>query len=252
MILVVVFAATGCPEVSPPPAPTILSANLTPTVVAGQAITADVVASHPSATVNRMDIQVSGPGGATLPYDVVTNCHTELTFQPVTTSKRIDATTTESSLTCVVPAYATNGIWTAVIWVDAGSYKPATMTMTFEVTGGTAGPADPVITMVTPPPTSAARGSRFPIEYQIDDVALGPLSIQEPTEFLVLSSDRTTVIGIVNCGQPVTTHVSPSEVDIVRTCAVGATLPTGVYTASLSVDDLLGFQARTDLTFTVI
>jgi hypothetical protein len=150
-----------------------------------------------------------------------------------------------------MPTYATNGTWTAEIWVDATGYQTAAVATTFQVTGGTDGPSDPVITMITPPPPTATRGTSFPIEYQIDDVALGPFSLSEPTDFTVLSTDRTSVIGTFNCENPAITHVTPSEVDIARTCTVGATLPTGTYTSSLLVDDELDFRARTDFAVTI-
>jgi hypothetical protein len=54
-----------------------------------------------------MDIQVSGPGGGTLDH-TGSHCYSEAFVVPVTTT-RIDATTTESTLTCTMPTYATNG-----------------------------------------------------------------------------------------------------------------------------------------------
>jgi hypothetical protein len=253
-VFIVMIAATGCPVESDPlpipPAPIILSSSLTPTVVAGQPITADVVTSHPFSAVSEMDIQVTGPGGGTLDH-TGTHCYSELFFVPVTTSTRIDATTTESTLRCAMPAYATNGTWTATIWVYASGYETASVTTTFQVTGGTDGPSDPVITMITPPPSTATRGTSFPIEYRIDDVALGPNSLSEPVNFILLSSDRTSLIGDFDCTKPVTSQVTPSEVDIARTCTVGATVPTGIYTSYLSVDDQLGFRARNDFAVTV-
>ncbi len=221
-----------------------MSATVTPaTVVAGQPITVDVVTSHPTATVALIAVQVTGPGGSELGEDG-NQCITEPFYKPVDTSTRIDATTTESTLSCTMPTFATNGPWTVTISVDAPTYESASTTTSIDVTRGTDGPSPPLIHMVTAPPATVARGSTFPIEYQIDDVALGPLSIQQPVNFTLLSSEGA-MLGVFNCGDQVTTQITPTEIDIASTCTVGADLHAGTYTSSLTVLDLLDFRAST-------
>lgn len=243
-------AVAGCPLETPFPSftgppPTISSSSVSPTtVVAGQPITGTVTASHPNG-INTIALQVFGPDGETLRHSDPTQCSSDQSFMAV--PQTAPGVASEVTANRAMPAFASNGFWTMTITVSAGrGGGAASVTVPFEVIGGTDDTEPPVITTLTGPPPTIAPGASFDLAFQIDDTNLAIDQTPSTFWFGALHTDDLFI-----CVSDTPTQVSPTEADITVTCTVGATEPPATYTAEFFSTDLLGLRTVVPLSVQV-
>lgn len=242
--LVLLGVLAACQPVAPPPTnqpgPTLTAAQATPVVVAGESVTASVLALHAEG-ISHANLSLRGPHGARLlaRADGSGVCETSPSVDfYVQSAPGIEA---EVSASCTMPAFSSNGTWelTLTVW-PRGSYVPAEVVVPFEVVGGVDDQGAPVVTALVGPPPTAAAGSTFPLAFRIEDGHLRPGTDTSPANFARRDASGQSTAGFY-CVDHVTTWVSPTVIETSMTCNVPLGQSPGPYVLELfPIEDTLG------------
>ena len=139
--LVAAVVLAGCIPTPPPvslPAPTIISAEVTPVVVAGQSLTTVLHTFHPVG-VTGLTFRVQAANGASFwstesPSERPDECRSrDAVWAP---AEAVAGAEAEVSGSCTMPTYSINGTWILTATVGVSGYQSTTVTVPFEVVGG--------------------------------------------------------------------------------------------------------------------
>lgn len=250
-IIALAVVLTACPATPPPPLhppPTIVSAEVVESpVTAGGPVTVRVVASHP-AGISRVRLgNFLGPANARLPVSPVEvgSCGGPWTSWPAEFEVVPEpGVATEITVSCVLPATAPNGSWRATIDVIPPGYAHASVTVPFEVVGGTDDTTPPKLTVVTGPPASIIPGSSFPLVFRVEDANLGPDSKITGLSFYLPTFGSSYSF---YCLDPVAISVSPTVEETTVTCTTTGGQGWGRYVDQIELTDAYGRTSITGL-----
>ena len=242
----------GClpPAPNHQPAPTVISADVTPVVPAGESVTAVVRTFHPVG-VYRMFVSVRGPLGAHLDPDDPAGCSSQHELRVVVTPT--PGQEAETSASCSMPAFANNGTWTMTLQLEAQDHLPTTVTVPFEVVGGVDDPGPPVVTTVIAPPSTIVAGQGFPVSFRVEDVNLPPDVRLAWRHFLRRTGPDATPAAF-SCVDHVVTWQGPHVAEISMWCPVPLGTPLGMYRSGFGevVDQLQLRGEVTEVEVTVV
>lgn len=243
--LLMVAAVAGCTPLPPPaapPAPTVVSADVTPVVEAGTPVTALLRTIHP-AGVDALNLSVRGANGARFDAtDDPGDCPTRNELRvPVVRQPEVEA---EVSASCTMPAHASNGTWILTVRVTASGYQGAVVTLPFEVVGGVDDLGPPVVTMLTPT-AAVVAGTSFELKLRVEDVNLRPDTDTHALVFQRPMVGNSRPPGSFNCHDRVRTWVAPTVLETTMRCDLPAGLPPGTYVGAFyAITDLLGLNTE--------
>ena len=250
-IIALAMVLTACPAPPPPPLqppPTIVSAEVVESpATAGGPVTFRVVASH-AVGISRVRLgNFIGPANAKLPVSPVEvgTCGGPGSSWPAEFAVVPEpGVATEYTVSCVLPASAPNGSWSASIDVIASGYAGASVTVPFEVVGGTDDTTPPRLTVVTGPPASIIPGSSFPLVFRVEDANLGPASKIKDLSFYLPTLGSSYWF---YCLDPVATSVSPTVEETTVICTTTGGQGWGRYVDQIELTDAYGRTSTTGL-----
>ncbi len=223
-------AFVGCvPQPSPLTTPTFGSATQLPSIVtAGESFDITVtITSHGAVTAaNLAYFTRILTGGATQFGDI----ESFLDCTPAT--KTVAAGITTVHITCQVATDAPNGHWNYLLLVDqanhlSGNVQPGGLT----IVGGSDDYDPPVVTVITPPPASVARGATFSMTLQATDAS--PPIRQPGAQFHEAILEGFDVF---SCSS-VVTDIGADAVESTLTCDVPATIEAANYRGAVGFFD---------------
>lgn len=163
------------------------------------------------------------------------------------------------TITCPVPAFASNGTWHLQIRVNDGApldnYPGLTRQIPFEVAGGSHDRTPPQLVSSTIAPATVDQETTFTLTMRLHDESL-PLSVGQPGSSTFFFTKPFAPNSAFICNNASYTPVSSTDVDVVVTCTptnynVAGRSEPGLHVAHMAARDALAQEGTIEMSVDV-